>query len=97
MTIGDQADALGYEPAVISSIETGQSAPPPQYLPRFVDWLRLNEQEQKELFRRIESNVISFSRRTGGSDKSSAMRLFRKISKMRPNQIRGFGKKPPGG
>jgi hypothetical protein len=95
MTLGDQADALGCQPCEISSIEMGHSPLPPHYARRLVDWLRLNEQEQRELLKRIESNVVAFPRSTASGDKTSSMRLFRKISKMRPNEIRSFGKKTP--
>jgi transcriptional regulator with XRE-family HTH domain len=95
MTIGDQADAFGAEPHEISAIETGKSPLPPQYSQKLVNWLRLNEQEKRELLRRAESNVVAFRRSTPGGDKTSAMRLFRKISKMKPNEIRRFSKKPP--
>jgi hypothetical protein len=96
MTLGDQADALGCEPSEISSIEMGRSPLPRHYAKRLIDWLHLNEQEQRELFKRIESNVVAFPRpNLGGGDKTSSMRLFRKISKMGPNEIRRFGKKSP--
>ena len=95
MTIGDQADAFGCQPYEISSIETGKSPVPPQYSRKLIDWLRLSDQEQRELLRKIDSNVIAFPRHTAGGDKTSAMRLFRRISKMHPNQIRSYGKKPP--
>ena len=95
MTVGDQADAFGCEPFEISSIETGQSPLPPHYSRKFIEWLSLDKQEQRDLLRKVESNVVSFPRHTAGGDKTSAMRFFRKISKMHPNEIRSFGKKPP--
>jgi hypothetical protein len=95
MTLGDQADALGYQPSEISSIEMGHAPLPPGYAMRLTEWLRLNEQEQRELLKKIEGNVIAFPRRSTGGDKTSSMRLFRKISKMCPNEIRSFGKKSP--
>ncbi len=93
-TLGDQADALGCQPCDISSIEMGHSPVPLQYSHKLIAWLRLTEQEQRDLLRKIESNVVSFPRHAAGGDKTSSMRLFRKISKMRPNEIRTFGKKP---
>jgi hypothetical protein len=95
MTIGDQADALGAEPHEISAIETGRKPLPPRYPQRLIECLHLNEQERRELMRKVESNVVAFPRHVTGGDKTSAMRLFRKISKMNPTQIRNFGKKPP--
>ena len=92
-TLGDQADALGYQPCEISSIEMGVSAPPSQYPQKLIHWLQLNEQEQRELLKRLETNVVAFSRRGIGGPRTSSMRLFRKISKMRPSDIRGFGRK----
>jgi len=95
MTIGDQADAFGAEPHEISAIETGNSPAPPLYSQKLIDWLGLNEQEQRDLIRKVESNVVALPRHIGGGDKTNAMKLFRKISKMQPNEIRGFGKKKP--
>jgi transcriptional regulator with XRE-family HTH domain len=95
MTIGDQAEAFGTEPHQISAIETGSLPPPPHYSQKLIEWLGLDEQEQRELVRKIDSNVVAFPRQTPGGDKTSAMRLFRKISKMDPNEIRRFSKKPP--
>ena len=95
LTMGDQAEALDTEPHEISAIETGKSPIPAGYLHNVISWLNLNEQEQRDLFKRVESNVVALRRHTGGGDKTSAMRLFRKISKMNPNEIRDFRKKPP--
>jgi len=95
MTIGDQADAFGAEPHEISAIETGKLPIPPLYSQKLVQWLNLNEQEQRELRRKTDNNVVTFPRHVAAGDKTSAMRLFRRISKMNPNQIRNFGKKPP--
>jgi transcriptional regulator with XRE-family HTH domain len=96
MTLGDQAEALGCEPSEISSIEMGVSPLPANYSQRLVDWLNLNESEQRDLLKKVETNVVAFPRRTStGGDKTSSMRLFRKISRMRPNEIRSFGKPPP--
>jgi transcriptional regulator with XRE-family HTH domain len=95
MTIGDQADAFGAEPHEISAIETGRSPLSSQYSQKLVDWLRLNDQEKMELLKKVENNVVAFPRNTASGDKTSAMRLFRKISKMKPGEIRRFSKKPP--
>jgi hypothetical protein len=95
MTIGDQADVFGAEPHEISAIETGKSSPPPHYSQKLINWLNLNEQEQRDLLRKAEGNVVVLSRSTAGGDKTNAMKLFRKISKMNPSEIRGFGKKKP--
>jgi transcriptional regulator with XRE-family HTH domain len=93
-SIGEQADVFGCEPYEISSIETGKVPIPPSYLKIFVGWLGLSEQDARELGRRIDSNVIAFPHPKGG-DNSRSMRLFRKISKMNPNEIRGIKGKPP--
>jgi hypothetical protein len=94
MTIGDQADALGCDPHEISGIETGKCPLPPHYSQKFTDWLNLEERERRELLKRVESNVVAFPRHATGGDKTGAMRLFRKISKMNPAQIRSFSKAP---
>jgi hypothetical protein len=95
MTIGDQADVFGTEPHEISAIETGKSPAPLHYSQKLIDWLCLDEQEQRDLLRKAESNVVALPRSTAGGNKTNAMKLFRKISKMHPNEIRGFGKKKP--
>jgi transcriptional regulator with XRE-family HTH domain len=95
MTIGDQADAFGAQPHEISAIETGKLPIPPRYSEKLAKWLGLNEQEQRELRRRTETNVVTLRRHVAGGDKTSAMRLFRRISKMNPNEIRNFRKRPP--
>jgi len=95
MTIGDQAEALGAEPHEISAIETGKLPLPTQYSQKLSDWLQLNEHERIELLRRVEGNVLPFRRHIVGGEKTNAMRLFRKISKMKPSEIRRFSKKLP--
>lgn len=94
-SIGDQADAFACQPHEISAVETGKTLAPDLYAQKFVDWLGLNDQEKRDLLKRIDSNVISFPGPKGGGDKSTSMRLFRKISKMNPSEIRGIKKKPP--
>ena len=93
-SIGDQSDIFGFQPHEISSIETGKMPVPHDYLKNFVDWLSLSEQEAGELRRRIDSNVVPFPHPKGGNN-SRSMRLFRKISKMNPNEIRGIKNKLP--
>jgi transcriptional regulator with XRE-family HTH domain len=94
LTIGDQADALGTEPCEISAIETGKKPFPPLYSQKLGEWLRLNDKESRELLKKIENNVVAFHRDVPGGPRTSAMRLFRKISKMNPSQIRDFRKNP---
>lgn len=95
MTIGDQAEALGAEPHEISAIETGRSPPAPHYYHKLSEWLHLNDQERKELLGKMESNIVPFQRHMASGNKTTAMRLFRKISKMKPSEIWRFSKKPP--
>lgn len=93
-SIGDQADMLGCQPCEISAIEIGKLPIPADYPKKLVDWLGLSEQESRDLLRRIDTNVIPFPSLKGGGDKTKSMRLFRKISKMGPNEIRDIKKKP---
>lgn len=88
----DQAAALGLPVHQISSIETGQVLPKDDYVGKFANWLSLNEREQHELKKRIpiSDNVISFPGKTAVAEKTTTMRLFRKISKMKPREIRRF-------
>jgi len=91
--MGDQADALGYAVHQISSIEIGKTLPSEEYIEKLSNWLNLNEQTRKELKKRAQSNVINFPIRNSTANNSSSMRLFRRISKLDPNQIRDFRKK----
>lgn len=92
-TMGDQARALGCNAYEISSIETGQTEPTAEYLKKLSDWLDLDDAQYKALLKRSENNVIDMRQRFSTSNKSTSMRLFRKISKMDPTQIREFRKK----
>lgn len=93
-SMGDQADAFGCLPYEISAIEVGKTRPEREYIAKFVNWLRLSEHQRRDLEKRIGSNVIPFLRAQSGGDRSTSMRLFRKISKMNPGEIRGIKKKP---
>ena len=91
----DQAAALGLPVHQISSIETGEIIPKDDYLRKLADWLSLNEREQQELRKRVQAknNIISFPGKTAVAEKTTTMRLFRKISKMKPREIRRFRSK----
>jgi transcriptional regulator with XRE-family HTH domain len=91
--MGAQAEALGCEVHEISSIETGRIAPSGEYLEKFRRWLNLNDRQFDELKKRAHNNVIDFRTRGSVTNNSTAMRLFRRISKMRSNQIRRYRKK----
>jgi transcriptional regulator with XRE-family HTH domain len=91
----NHAEALGIPVHQISSIETGLISPTDDYLRNLARWLDLNERERQELRKRIPitNNVISFPDKTTVAEKTKTMRLFRKISKMKPREIRRFGLK----
>jgi hypothetical protein len=91
--MGDQAEALNCPIHLISSIETGSAVLPPDYLNRLKQWLHLSEVEQADLLKRAPGVVLNFSQRGAKSNKSTNMRLFRKVSRMPPEQIRSFKKK----
>ena len=88
-TMGQQAAALGCAVHYVSDVETGRSPPTDEYIDAFSRWLNLEESQREALKRRNKINVISL-RNGSTSNKSYSMRLFRKISKMDSNQIRGF-------
>ena len=94
-TMGDQAEALNCPIHLISSIETGNSPLPPDYLNRFKQWLQLSESEHADLLKRAPGIVLNFCNRGSKSNRSTSMRLFRKVSRMPPEQIRSFRKKLP--
>jgi hypothetical protein len=91
--MGDQAKAFGCEVHLISAIEMGKAAPTAEYIDKFRLWLNLNDSQYKSLLRRSKNNVIELHQRFSGTDQSSSMRLFRKISNMKPAQIRKLGGK----
>ena len=96
-TMGDQAQRTGYSVDEISSLECGSGTPSDMYLQTFRDWMRLDEDEFRDLKRKIRSNVIELSRIKSMGEKGRTMRLFRKISKMDPDQIRAFNRPPDSG
>jgi hypothetical protein len=95
-TMGDQAEAFGCAIHFISSIETGKVPLPENYVERFRDWLNLSADQYRDLVKRRHNNVINLQIVRFTRDNSKSMRLFRKISKMSPGQIRNFRKKPQG-
>jgi transcriptional regulator with XRE-family HTH domain len=97
VTMGDQAKHIGCLVNEISSIECGARTPSDSYLERFRDWMKLDDDEFRDLKRRIRSNVVELNRIKALGEKGRSMRLFRKISKMNPDQIRAFNKPPDSG
>jgi hypothetical protein len=93
VTMGDQAEALSCPIHVISSIETGNTPLPSGYLNSLKEWLQLNDREHADLLKRAPGIVVDFRPRNSTSNRSTNMRLFRKVSRMPPGQIRDFGKK----
>jgi hypothetical protein len=88
--MGDQADAFGCAVHDISAIESGRFATPDKYIGMFRDWLGLSDQQYRELIKKKGSNVIQLQQVKFIRNNSNSMRLFRKISKMKPAEIRGF-------
>jgi transcriptional regulator with XRE-family HTH domain len=91
-TMGDQAEEMGIDVAFISAIETGGKTPMKDYVERFGNWLNLNQTDRRALQKRTEAAVLSFPPSKYITKNSSSVRLFRKISKMAPTQIRNFRK-----
>jgi hypothetical protein len=85
-----QAEALGCTATHISAIETGRSSATTEYCEKFSNWLGLNDQQKKDLMRRLprQGEVVAFPLKSGHS---GSLRLFRKVSKMTPTQIRTLG------
>jgi transcriptional regulator with XRE-family HTH domain len=96
-TMGDQAKHIGCLVNEISSIECGARTPPDSYLESFRGWMKLDDDEFRDLKRRIRSNVVELNRIKTLGERGRSMRLFRKISKMNPDQIRAFNKPPDSG
>ncbi|MGL6062355.1 MAG: helix-turn-helix domain-containing protein [Bradyrhizobium sp.] len=97
LTMGDQAKFTGYSVSEISSIECGSRTPPDDYLEKFQKLVALDNDEFRDLKRRIRSNVIELSRIKTLGENGRSMRLFRKISQMNPDQIRAFNRSPDNG
>jgi transcriptional regulator with XRE-family HTH domain len=96
-TMDDQARHIGCSVNEISSIECGSRTPSDSYLESFREWIKLDTEEFRDLKRKIRSNVVELNRVKTLGEKGRSMRLFRKISKMNPNQIRAFNKPPDSG
>lgn len=97
LTMGDQAQHTGSSISEISSIECGLRTPSERYLESFRGWMKLDHDEFRYLKRRIRSNVVELNRIKVLGEKGRSMRLFRKISKMNPDQIRAFNRPPDSG
>ena len=84
----DQSESTGISVTEIASIESGEIYPTQDYVRNFSNWLALDPAEQANLLtsRPRRDNVIEFRINTpnhGGKN----MRLFRKLSKVRPSDI----------
>jgi hypothetical protein len=87
--MGQQAADLGCAVHHVSDIETGRIPATEEYIEAFSRWLNLEESQRVSLRRRNKINVTVLRNGSTGNQ-SNSMRLFRKISKMDSNQIRGF-------
>ena len=85
-----QAEALGHDVTDISAFETGNRAPPPEYIQQLCSWLGVPGEQRAEFEKRVprSASVIEFPRKR---ETSSSVRMFRKVSKMTPAQIRALG------
>jgi hypothetical protein len=88
----EQAQATGYEVTYISAVEAGGQRPTDEYVESFRNWLGLGEREVTELNKRI-SAVVTFPGVKHVTKNSASIRLFRKISKMQPDEIRKMAKR----
>jgi len=95
-SMGDQAKEWGCHVHYVSSVETGKIAPSDEYIEKFSRWLNLNDAQCQSLKKRSKRNVVELRQRFSTSNQSNSMRLFRKISKMDPTQIRNFRTKIQG-
>jgi transcriptional regulator with XRE-family HTH domain len=96
-TMGDQARHIGCSVNEISLIECGSRTPPDEYLDSFRTWMKMDEEDFRDLKRKIRSNVIELSRIKSLGESGRTMRLFRKISRMNPDEIRAFNRPPDSG
>lgn len=90
----DQAEALNMKPSEISAYETGEKIPPQSYIDKLATWLALDFKQKAILLRSIRSVVIDIS--IERKKREGAMKLYRRIHKMKPSEIRGIRPKPRG-
>jgi transcriptional regulator with XRE-family HTH domain len=96
-TMGDQARYVGCSVNEISLIECGSRTPSEEYLRSFRLWMKLDDEDFQDLKKKIRSNVVELNRIKNLGENGRTMRLFRKISKMNPEQIRAFNRPPDSG
>jgi transcriptional regulator with XRE-family HTH domain len=95
-SMGDQAAVLECEVHYVSPVETGKIEPTSEYIEKFSRWLQLDHIQYDSLKKRSKANVLDLRQRFSTSNSSTSMRLFRKVSKMGPTQIRRLGTKIQG-
>lgn len=89
-SIGDQAEAFSVSPSDVSSIETGQTIPDADYIERFCTWLGLGKLDESILGKLASytgDNTVRFKLPREHRD---TRRLFRKINRLTPAQIRNL-------
>jgi len=89
LSMMDQARATTCSVVEIASVEAGETYPTPKYVEAFCKWLGLDPAEQANLLvaRPKRDNVIPF-RPSEPKHSGKNMRMFRKLSKMSPEDIR---------
>ena len=80
LTMGDQARHIGCSVNEISLIECGSRLPSEEYLAGFRTLMNLDDDDFRDLKKRIRSNVVELSRVKSLGEGGRTMRLFRKIS-----------------
>src|SRR6476469_7102270 len=78
VTMGDQARHVGCSVSEISLIECGSRTPSDEYLEHFRAWMKIDDDDFRDLKRKIRSNVIELSRIKSLGENGRTMRLFRK-------------------
>jgi transcriptional regulator with XRE-family HTH domain len=95
--MGDQAKRIGCSVTDISLIECGSRTPSDEYLEGFRVWMEMDDEDFRYLKKKIRSNVVELNRIRSLGENGRTMRLFRKISKMNPDEIRAFTRPPDSG
>ena len=93
--IADQAEALNVKSYEISAYETGEKIPPQSYVDKLAAWLSLDFRQKALLLRSIRSAVV-IDLKAEKKKREETVRLFRRIHKMTPSEIRGIRPKPRG-
>lgn len=86
-TLGDQSKHFNRSISELSQIETGLAKPDADYIRSFVQWTKASFVDHQELIKSSSSPL-----RTELPNDESNSRLYRRMNKLSPQQIRSLGR-----